>query len=94
MGGSEIQNEVVSKDLGQSGRTMLIGNKHDIDTNVDFYRNRYADDGWAVDMDRSIGGIMHVLAVHKGRKRLNMVLSEIDKGGTRIVVNEVTHDIL
>lgn len=94
MGDSQILNEVASKDLGQSGRTMLLGNKHDIGTNVAFYRNRYRDDGWAFDIDRTVGGIMHVMAVRKGRQRVNMVITEVSKGGSQIVVNEVTHDIL
>jgi len=94
MGGSDVLNEVVSKDLGQSGRTMMLGNKHDLATNVDFYRDRYSDDGWAFDMDRSLGGVMHVLAVRKARKNVNLVLGRSKNGGTVIVVNEVTHDIL
>ena len=94
MGGSDVINEVVSKDPGQTGRTMMVGNKHDMATNVDFYRNRYNTEGWSVDMDRSLGGIMHVLAVRKSRRRVNLVISEGPDGGTLIVANEVTHDIL
>ena len=94
MGGSDVINEVVSKDPGQSGRTMMVGNKHDMATNVDFYRDRYRTGGWSVDMDRSLGGIMHVLAVRKSRRRVNLVISEGPDGGTLIVANEVTHDIL
>lgn len=94
MGDSQVLNEVASKDLGQSGRTMLLGNKHDIGTNAAFYRTRYRDDGWAFDIDRSVGGIMHVMAVRKGRRRVNMVITEVSKGGSQIVVNEVSHDIL
>ncbi len=94
MGDSQVLNEVASKDVGQSGRTMLLGNKHDIGTNAAFYRNRYRDGGWAFDIDRTVGGIMHVMAVRKGRQRVNMVITEVSKGGSHIVVNEVTHDIL
>ncbi|TDJ64974.1 MAG: hypothetical protein E2O36_00835 [Proteobacteria bacterium] len=94
MGGSKVINEVISQDVGQSGRTMIVGNKHDIRTNVDFYRGRYETEGWTFDMDRSIGGMAHVLALRKGRKRVNLVLREAAKGGTQIVVNEVTHNLL
>ncbi|MGR9091520.1 MAG: hypothetical protein ACU85U_13160 [Gammaproteobacteria bacterium] len=94
MGGSDVINEVVSKDPGQTGRTMMVGNRHDMATNVDFYRNRYSTGGWSVDMDRSLGGIMHVLAVRKSRRRVNLVISAGPDGGTLIVANEVTHDIL
>jgi hypothetical protein len=73
---------------------MLLGNKHDIQSNVAFYRGRFKNDGWAFDMDRSVGGVTHVLALRKGHKTLNMVLTEVDKAGTRIIVNEVTRDIL
>lgn len=94
MGGSDVLNEVASKDLGQSGRTMMLSNKHDLSTNVDFYRGRYGEDGWAVDMDRSLGGFMHILALRKARERLNLVLSKNNKGGTLIVATEVKHDLL
>jgi hypothetical protein len=94
MGGSDVLNEVVSKDLGQSGRTMMLGNKHDMATNVDFYREQYGAGGWAFDLDRDVGGMMHVLALRKARQRVNMVISKSTNGGTVIVVNEVTHDIL
>ena len=94
MGNSQVLNEVVSKDVGQSGRTMLLGNKHDMRTNAAFYRSQYEDDGWAFDMDRTVGGLMHVMALRKGRQRLNLVIKEVSKGGSHIVVNEVLHDIL
>jgi hypothetical protein len=94
MGDSQVLNEVVSRDPGQSGRTMWLKNSHDLRTNVDFYRDQYGNAGWAFDMDRSIGGIMHVLALRKGRKRVNLVLSESKKQGSQIVVNEVTYEIL
>lgn len=94
MGDSQVMNEVVSKDPGQSGRTMWLKNDHDLRTNIDFYRDNYGNDGWAVDMDRSIGGVMHVLALRKGRKRVNLVLTESKKQGSQIVVNEVTFNIL
>jgi hypothetical protein len=93
VGDSEILNEVVSHDPGQSGRTMWLRNKHDLRTNIDFYRDRYQSQGWALDIDRSVGGMMHVLAARKGRNRVNLVLSEI-KNGSQIVVNEVTHELL
>lgn len=93
VGDSEILNEVVSRDPGQSGRTMWLRNKHDLRTNIDFYRDRYRSQGWALDIDRSVGGMMHVLAARKGRNRVNLVLSET-KGGSQIVVNEVTHELL
>jgi len=94
MRGSKTLNEIVSQDPGQSGRTMLLSNKHDLHANVAFYRNRYNEAGWAFDMDKSIGGVMHVLALRKGRQRLNMVITGLTKNGTRIIVNEVTYDIL
>lgn len=94
MRGSHTLNEVVSKDPGQTGRTMLLGNKYDLQTNVAFYRNRFSAAGWEFDMDKSLGGVLHVLALRKGRKRVNMVITEVSKNGTRIIVNEVTYDLL
>ena len=94
MGGSTVLNEVLSEDLGQSGRTLALGNSHDLATNVSFYRNRYRDGGWAIDMDQALGHRMHVLAVRKSRERVNLVLSRSKDGSTVIVANEVTYDLL
>ena len=54
---------------------MWVRNDHALKTNLDFYRDRYGTEGWAFDMDRSIGGAMHVLALRKGRRRVNLVMS-------------------
>ena len=92
--GTLIVNEIASRDPGQNGRTMMFANKHDLASNVAFYRSEYADGGWVVDMDRAVGNVMHVLAVRKGRQRIDLVMAEMKRGVTRIMVTEVTHDLL
>lgn len=88
-----VVNEIASRDPGQTGRTMMFANKHDLASNVAFYRSEYAD-GWVVDMDKAVSDVMHVLAVRKGRQRIDLVLAELKRGVTRIMVTEVTHDLL
>lgn len=94
MGETKAVNEFVSNDEGQTGRTMMFVNKHDLPTNLSFYRSRYQDNGWVVDMDKGVGDVLHVLALRKGRQRLDIVLTEMKQGVTRIVANEVTYDLL
>jgi hypothetical protein len=91
--GSQTLNELISKDPGKKGRTMQILNEQSLVNNVNFYRNHYQGEGWAVDMDRALGSHMHVLTVRKGRTHVNLVITE-DQGKSRIVVNEVTNDLL
>ena len=49
-----------------------------------------------VDIDQAVGNRMHVFAVRKGRRQVNMVIiaGVGDDKGSRIVVNEVMNDLL
>jgi hypothetical protein len=93
-GNTLVVNEIASEDPGKSGRTMMLVNKHDLASNVAFYRNQYAESGWVVDMDKPVGEVMHVLAMRNGRKRVDLVIAEMKRGVTRIMATEVTHDLL
>lgn len=94
LGETRTVNDIVSQDGGKTGRTLMFVNKHDLPSNLSFYRSEYTGNGWVVDMDKEIGDVMHVLAVHRGRERVDLVLAEMKRGVTRIIVNHVTEGLL
>jgi hypothetical protein len=96
MGDTAILSEMFSEDPGKKARTMMLKNNFDIRSNVSFYRNHYGDSGWAFDIDRAVGDRMHVFAVRKGRRLVNMVImaGTGDDTGSRIVANEVVNELL
>ncbi len=94
MADSEVVHSLQSRDIGQSGNTLMLENKHSLSGNINYYRRYYRQRGWREDMDQPIAPAgMHVLAFTKGRDKINIVLTGNHKK-TSIVVNSVTHDIL
>jgi len=96
MGGTTTLSEMFSEDAGKTARTMMLKNKFDIRSNASFYRTHYGDSGWGFDIDQAIGNRMHVFALHKGRRQVNMVIiaGVGDDKGSRIVVNEIMNELL
>ncbi len=83
-----------TEDVGQSGETMMIANKHSLASNTTYYKAYYGKRGWRSDIDQAIPTAkMHVLAYTKGQQKINIVITGSTKG-SRVVVNKVTHDIL
>ncbi len=91
---SHVLNEIKSRDAGQSGRSVVVLSPHSVASNVNFYRNHYATAGWSTAMDRPVEtGKMHSFSFKQGRKRVNIMIMG-DHTESRVVVNEVVHDIL
>jgi len=91
MAGSTVVNDNRYKDVGKKSRTIMLQNKFSVVSNVAYYRNHYANNGWHTAMDRSSqlnGG--HVLYLSKGSESLGMTFSRSD-GKTSVVANEVVH---
>jgi len=92
--GSEIVHDMQTRDVGQSGETVMITNKHSLASNTVYYRSYYGDRGWRTDIDQAIPAAkMHVLAFTKGQQKINIVIAGGSKG-SQVVVNRVSHDIL
>ena len=78
MAGSTILNDVDHYDSGKTGRTILLTNSYTPDANLNFYRQKMADDGWKAIMDRPVGGtkgISHVLVLKRGYHEANLTIS-------------------
>ena len=83
-----------TKDIGQSGTTMLISNKKSLESNTNYYKNYYQQRGWRTDLDQAIpNNDSYVMSFTSGRDKVNLVLRRVDKS-TIITVNKVTHDLL
>lgn len=92
--GSRIIHDMQTKDIGQSGITMLISNEKSLDSNTNYYKNYYQQHGWRTDLDLPLNdSASHILAFTNGRQKVNLVFKTVDKS-TVITVNKVTHDIM
>ncbi len=92
--GSEILHDIQSRDIGQSGTTMLISNEKSLESNTNYYKNYYQQRGWRTDLDMAIATEdSYVMAFTNGRDKVNLVLRRVDES-TIITVNKVTHDLL
>lgn len=95
MGGTTTLSEMLSEDPGKTARTLMLKNEFDIRSNASFYRNHYGDSGWAFDIDKAVADRMHVFALRKGRRQVNLVIIAgvgADKG-SRVIVNEVVNEL-
>ncbi len=94
MRGSRVMNDVKTRDPGQKGRTVLIANRHSLSSNINFYRNHYLNDGWTLDIERSLDGAsMHMLAFKRRLRQVRIMIMG-DHQQTRVVINAVARDIL
>ncbi len=91
---SRVMNEIKSRDIGQNGRSVVVMSPHSVTSNINFYRSHYQTAGWSTNMDRTVeDGKMHAFSFKRGRERVNIMIMGNHKE-SRIVVNEVQHDIL
>ena len=91
LGGSTVYNDIVSKDMGKTGRTLLMANKFSVDANASFYRNAMSSDGWVSISDRrgkTEGGARLVQIWRRGLEEANLVIST-SADQTSVVVNIV-----
>jgi hypothetical protein len=92
--GSEIIHDIQTKDIGQSGNTMIISNDLSLESNTNYYKSYYQQRGWRTDIDKALDTAnSHVMSFTKGRDKVNLVMTRGDKS-TYITVNLVTHDLL
>jgi len=92
--GSQVLSDVGSRDVGQSGHTVLLTNKHNLSSNVSFYRHHYGNAGWQSEDDRVVAaGHTHLLGFKKWRQSVKIIITGA-KDGSRVVVNSVTRDLL
>ncbi len=91
MGGSTVYNDIVSKDLGKTGRTLVMTNTFSADANASFYKSAMAGDGWVSVSDRKakIEGSARLVQIwRRGFEEANVVIGT-SSDQTSVVVNIV-----
>ena len=90
MRGSNVINEVFSDDGGKKGRTLVLRNSSSVQSNANFYKKHFENQGWAVEMDNELfKGKTHNLRFRSGNKHVTLVM-KIDRGATIITSQSVT----
>jgi len=88
MRGTQVYNDIRSKDPGKHGRTLQFSNKHGLRSNVIFYRNYYRDRGWTAQMDRAMGRRMHTFSFNKSGESVNLVVIQ-GEGATAVTAQVI-----
>lgn len=91
MGGSVVYNDIISRDDGKTGRTLLMGNSYTPAANADFYRSSLGTSGWVVLSDRNARtaqGQQWVQIWRRGLEEANVVIASA-QDGSQVVVNVV-----
>lgn len=95
MGGSQVLDDQQSKDIGKSGRVLLIKNGFSPRANLHFYKNHFHGQGWDILMDEQTaprdGG--YALYMNKGSESLTLTINRLE-GETSIVANQVKRSLL
>ena len=87
MRGSQIVDDMSSRDPGKSGRVLSLTNAFSLDGNVTFYRDHYGASGWASQVDQAYGSGHTLVFAHDGRQ-VHIVVRRSDTGSA-VVANEV-----
>jgi len=93
MRGSELINDLRTKDIGQKGAVILLRNGFSVASNASFYREHYVGRGWHVDADMPVAD-GHLLVFRRGPQEINITISEGDDGRRYVVANPVSRGLL
>ena len=89
LSGSNVTNDIHSKDIGKDGRTIQLMNQYSVDHNATFYINHYTGQGYGIDMDQPIsGGDTHNLRFSNGNKNVTIVIHRTNNGSVVIAQTE------
>ena len=89
LSGSNVVNDISSRDIGKDGRTLQMINRYSVERNAIFYRNHFENQGWGMDMDQTIsGGDTHNLRFSKGVKSVTIIIHKSDNGSVVIAQTE------
>ena len=89
MAGSSVVNDIAQRDIGSTGRTLLLQNEFSVSSNASFYRNYYQTRGYQAMVDHTDARAeSHVLVLNKLNHGISLTINKLD-GKTSIVANEV-----
>ena len=89
LSGSNVTNDIVSRDIGKDGRTLQLMNKFSVERNANFYINHFTGQGYGIDLDQPIsGGDTHNLRFSNGSKNVTIVIHRTNNGSVVIAQTE------
>jgi hypothetical protein len=91
MRGSTVFNDIQSKDIGKQGRTLQIINAYSVETNANYYRDHFTNQGWSVDMDKGFsGGNSYALRFSNGNQNVIITINKGKAGSVIVAQTEKT----
>ena len=91
MRGSTVFNDIQSKDIGKQGRTIQLSNTYSVETNGSFYKDYFTNQGWNVDMDKTIaGGNSRSQRFSNGNKNVIITINKNKNGSVIVAQSEKT----
>lgn len=92
MSGSTVHNDLLNKDSGKVGRTLLLTNSYPPSRNAEFYRETLSASGWVAVSEQSTRAGSDIQAVQtwrRGVEEANLVIARVPNA-TQVVVNMVS----
>jgi len=94
MSNSTVLNDIVNRDTGSRGRTLLLSNGYSVESNASFYRSHFRRQGWTADMDQTVEtGRRHVLAFRNGPDTVNLVITDAGDR-TNVIAGVTTRELI
>ena len=91
MRGSTVFNDIQSEDIGKQGRTIQLSNTYSVETNGNFYKDYFTNQGWSVDMDKTISdGNSRSQRFSNGNKNVIITINKNKNGSVIVAQSEKT----
>ncbi len=90
MRGSTVFNDIQSKDIGKQGRTLQLSNPFSVESNANFYRDHFTNQGWAVDMDKDFSSNGHAQRFSNGNQNVIITINKGKNGSVIVAQTEKT----
>ena len=89
LSGSNVTNDIHSRDIGKDGRTVQLMNNYSVEHNATFYINHYTGQGYGIDMEQTVsGGDTQNLRFSNGSKNVTIVIHRTNNGSVVIAQTE------
>jgi len=89
MSGSQVFNDIKTKDPGKNGRTVALLNDFTVENNANFYRDYYTGHGYGLDLDKSVsGGDSHAQRFSQRGKVVTIVINKTAEGTAVVTQTE------
>ena len=93
MNGSKVVNDLNHDDPGRKSRTLWINNHFSVNSNAEYYRSFYTEQGWTKLVDQAAdANNSHVLVFQQGDKTVNMTIDRSEQG-TNIIINDIKNGL-